>query len=64
MKRRGRDKAGGADDEAARYRRAAQEALNQVDWCIAYLRRIQKRQLAARLEKNRDDIARSVRRVR
>lgn len=42
----------GRRDEAARYRRAAEEALAQVEWCADYLRRIHKRQLAARLAKN------------
>jgi hypothetical protein len=44
-------------DDTARYRDAAAAALKQVDACIGYLRRLQKRELAARLEKNRDDIA-------
>jgi hypothetical protein len=38
--------------EAARYKRAAEEALRQVDFCAEYLRRIHKRQLAARLSRN------------
>jgi hypothetical protein len=53
--RPGRDE---TKSDAARYKRAADEALRQVDFCIAYLRRIQKRQLAARLAKNRDSIKR------
>jgi hypothetical protein len=48
----------GRSAEAARYRRAAKEALRQVDFCVAYLRRIQKRQLAARLAANRERITR------
>jgi hypothetical protein len=44
--------------EAAHYRRAAQEALKQVDFCAEYLRRIQKGQLAARLSRNSDYIRR------
>ena len=39
--------------DAARYKRAAEAALEQVDACIRYLERIQKHQLAARLKKNR-----------
>jgi hypothetical protein len=42
--------------EAARYRRAAEAALEQVDACIEYLRRIRKGKLAAQLAKNRDNI--------
>ena len=48
---------GDGDGEAARYRRAATEALKQLDWCIEYFRRIQKRKLAARLAQNRRQIA-------
>jgi hypothetical protein len=50
----------GRSAEAARYRRAAEEALRQVDFCVEYLRRIQKRRLAARLAANRDRIKRSL----
>ena len=49
-----------ARGDAERYRRAAEEALEQIDFCIRYLRRIQKRQLAARLAQNRDWIRRSL----
>jgi hypothetical protein len=45
-------------DEVTRYKRAAEEALGQLDVCIDYLRRLQKRQLAERLAKNRAAIAR------
>jgi hypothetical protein len=45
-------------DDIARYRDAASAALQQVDACINYLRRLQKRELADRLEKNRTAIAR------
>jgi hypothetical protein len=45
-------------DDAARYRKAGEAALQQVDACINYLRRIRKGDLAARLEKNRRVIAR------
>ena len=46
------------ESDAARYRQAAEAALAQVDACIRYLKRIQKRQLATRLERNRSSIAR------
>jgi hypothetical protein len=49
-------------DDTARYREAAGAALQQVDACISYLRRIHKRELAARLEKNRNEIARRLNR--
>jgi hypothetical protein len=47
-----------SSDEVRRYRRAAEEALGQLDVCINYLRRIQKRQLAERLARNRAAIVR------
>jgi hypothetical protein len=47
-----------SSDEAVRYRRAAEAALEQLDVCIHYLRRLQKRQLAARLAQNRAMIVR------
>ena len=49
-----------ADDEAARYRRAAETALEQLDWCIAYLQRIGKRRISRQLAKNRTNIRRSL----
>jgi hypothetical protein len=48
-------------DEVERYRRAAEETLNQVDWCIAYLYRIRKPEIARALEKNRSTIRRRMR---
>jgi len=44
--------------EAERYRRAAEAALEQVDSCVEYLRRIHKRQLATRLADNSRQIRR------
>jgi hypothetical protein len=46
------------DDETARYRAAARLALDQLDWCINYLRRIRKGQIARALDENRTAIAR------
>jgi hypothetical protein len=46
-----------ADDEAARYREAARLALNQLDWCVAYLRSIRKTQIARALAENHAAIA-------
>jgi hypothetical protein len=49
----GRKSARGASHgDAARYRRAAEEALRQVDFCTEYLRSIRKKQLAAQLARN------------
>jgi hypothetical protein len=46
------------DDETARYREAARLALDQLDWCINYLRSIRKGQIARALAENRTAIAR------
>ena len=48
--------------DAERYRRAAEEALRQLDAAIAYLHRLRKLKLAERLAKNRDLIAKRMRR--
>jgi hypothetical protein len=46
------------EQESARYRQAAQLALDQLDWCIDYLRRIHKPMLARELARNRSAIGR------
>ena len=48
------------DSEAMRYRRAAEEALQQLDWCIGYLHGIRKAELSTRLAKNREFIKRKL----
>jgi hypothetical protein len=45
------------DDEVARYREAARLTLEQLDWCVAYLRSIRKTEIARALAKNRSFIA-------
>ena len=47
-----------SDNEAERYRQAAEDALQQLDWCIGYLHGIRKSQLSARLAQNRMQIKR------
>jgi hypothetical protein len=47
-------------DEAMRYRQAAEEALQQLDWCIGYLHGIHKPQVSTRLAKNREFIKRKL----
>lgn len=42
--------------EAERYRDAAELALDQLQWCINYLYRIQRPTLARQLERNREHI--------
>jgi hypothetical protein len=44
--------------QSERYRVAAEEALSQLDWCIAYLHRIRKPAIAAALARNRAEIGR------
>ena len=44
--------------EAERYRRAAEETLDQIDWCIGYLYRIRKPEIARAVERNRSGIRR------
>ena len=39
--------------EQDRYRRAAEDALQQLDWCIGYLHGIRKPKISAQLAKNR-----------
>jgi hypothetical protein len=41
------------DDENDRYRQAAQDALEQLDWCIGYLHGIHKTKISTQLAKNR-----------
>jgi hypothetical protein len=48
------------NDETMRYRRAAEEALQQLDWCIGYLHGIRKSQLSSRLAQNREYIKRNL----
>jgi hypothetical protein len=40
-------------DEMERYRRAAEDALQQLDWCIGYLHGIRKIEISRALAKNR-----------
>jgi hypothetical protein len=44
------------DDELERYRRAAEDALQQLDWCIGYLHGIRKLDISRALAKNRSQI--------
>lgn len=49
-----------ARDQAERYRQAAEDALEQLDWCTGYLQAIHKNRIAARLAKNRAHIRRAL----
>ena len=44
------------DDELRRYRRAAEDALQQLDWCIGYLHGLRKVEISRALAKNRSHI--------
>ena len=50
------------EQEVARYRRAAKQTLDQLDWCINYLHRIRKSDIADALGKNRSLIRRRMNR--
>jgi hypothetical protein len=49
----GTDGNNGRSEEADRYRQAATEALEMLDWCIGYLVGSRKEKIAAQLAKNR-----------
>ena len=51
-----------AEEQAARYRRAAEETLDQLDWCVNYLYSIRKPSIAKAIEQNRSAIRRRLRR--
>jgi hypothetical protein len=42
--------------ETQRYQRAAEDALQQLDWCIGYLHGIRKTQISNALSRNRSHI--------
>jgi hypothetical protein len=44
------------DNEVQRYRQAAEDALQQLDWCIGYLHGIRKTQISRSLSRNRSYI--------
>jgi len=48
------------DDENERYKQAAQDALEQLDWCIGYLHGIHKTKISSQLAKNRAHIKRNL----
>ena len=48
------------NDETERYRQAAEEALQQLDWCIGYLHGIHKTKISTHLARNRTHIKRNL----
>jgi hypothetical protein len=51
---------GGGDREVERYRQAAEDALQQLDWCIGYLHGIRKLDVSRALARNRSYIRRQL----
>jgi hypothetical protein len=47
-------------EEGERYRQAAEDALQQLDWCIGYLHGIKKGRISTQLAKNRSYIRRNL----
>ena len=52
------------DQEIARYRLAAEQTLEQLEWCVNYLHRIRKSRIAEVVDKNRRRIRRQMRGTR
>jgi hypothetical protein len=49
-----------ASEQEERYRRAAEDALQQLDWCIGYLHGIRKSKISIQLARNRRYIRQSL----
>jgi hypothetical protein len=49
-----------ASDQDGRYRQAAEDALQQLDWCIGYLHGIRKTKISGQLARNRSYIKRNL----
>jgi hypothetical protein len=49
------------NDIARRYQRAAEAALEQLDWCVMYLRDARKHDVARAISRNRDHIRQRLR---
>jgi hypothetical protein len=49
-----------AADQEERYRQAAEDALQQLDWCIGYLHGIHKTPISRQLARNRSYIRRNL----
>lgn len=47
-------------DRGERYRQAAEDALQQLDWCIGYLHGIRKTPISRQLARNRTYIKRNL----
>lgn len=49
-----------SEDQGQQYRRAAEDALQQLDWCIGYLHGIRKARISMQLARNRSYIRRNL----
>lgn len=49
-----------SEDQGQRYRQAAEDALQQLDWCIGYLHGIRKGRISRQLARNRTYIRRNL----
>jgi hypothetical protein len=49
------------DREVERYREAAEHALDELKWCIDYLYRVRKPDIARALSRNRSQIMKRIR---
>lgn len=61
MARNGNDDVRSRTGEIERYRRAAEETLDHLDWCVSYLYRIRKGSIARVVDKNGKQIRRRMR---
>jgi hypothetical protein len=57
---RNNNNANSQTEDAERYRRAAEDALQQLDWAIGYLHGIKKTQISKALAQNRSYIRRNL----
>lgn len=55
-KQNGNSSSSGGSDEVERYKRAATEALEMLDWCIGYMVGTHKEGIASQLARNRKHI--------
>jgi hypothetical protein len=49
-----------SENQRQRYRQAAEDALQQLDWCIGYLHGIRKKNISRQLARNRAHIRRNL----
>jgi hypothetical protein len=59
----GKDGTRAQADEIERYRRAAEEALEQLEWVVTYLHRFRKNRIARVIDENRRSIRQELRRI-